>query len=198
MSEYVRSRAYEALEARERFLGEELGSEDVVREFEKYVLLQTIDEKWMDHLHELDYLKEGIHFRAYAQKDPLVEYKKEAYALFAELNATIDRDALHAFFHARIAARERRRDMSSAKAIHQETGVYAMQQSGAMGASQATNQALKQPPPTRPQVRQVEKVKRNDPCPCGSGKKYKKCCGGEIAASGPKTRQRGKNTNCIV
>ncbi|MFQ5510359.1 MAG: preprotein translocase subunit SecA, partial [Candidatus Krumholzibacteriia bacterium] len=177
ITEHARRHALEALETRERFLDEELGSPDVVREFEKYVLLQTIDEQWMDHLHELDYLKEGIHFRAYAQKDPLVEYKKEAFALFSELNASIDSNALHAFFHARIAARERtRHDLASARAIHRESDVYAMQKSS-MGASQATDQALKQPAPTRPVVRGAEKVGRNDPCPCGSGKKYKKCCG---------------------
>ncbi|MCZ6765775.1 MAG: preprotein translocase subunit SecA [bacterium] len=176
--EYVRGRAHEALLARERYLEQELGNPDVVKEFEKYVLLQTVDEKWMDHLHELDSLKEGIHFRAYAQKDPLVEYKKEAYALFADLNDTIDRDALHAFFHARVAARERsRQDLSSATAVHRETGAYAMQTSGT-AATEATNQALRQPASKQPQTRQADKVGRNDPCPCGSGKKYKKCHGG--------------------
>jgi preprotein translocase subunit SecA len=134
----------------------------------------------MDHLHELDYLKEGIHFRAYAQKDPLIEYKQEAFALFGDLNATIDRDALHSFFHARIAVRPRaRRDLASAQAVHQETSVYAMEHGG-MGASAATDAALSQPSPdavARPRVRTVDKVGRNDPCPCGSGKKYKRCHG---------------------
>jgi len=171
---------YDALEARERYLVTELGSDEVVKEFEKYVLLQTIDEKWMDHLHELDYLKEGIHLRAYAQKDPLIEYKKEAFELFSSLNETIDRDALHAFFHARIAVRPRaRRDLAAAQAVHQEAGVYGMQRQ-AMGASAATDAALSQPSPdavSKPKVRTTEKVGRNDPCPCGSGKKYKRCCG---------------------
>jgi preprotein translocase subunit SecA len=178
--EHLRARSREALDARERYLTEELGNVDVVREFEKYVLLQTIDEKWMDHLHELDYLKEGIHFRAYAQKDPLVEYKKEAFELFAALNETIDKDALHAFFHARIALRPRtRRDLSAAQAVHREAGVYGMEHGG-MGASAATDAALSRPSPdavSKPKVRTVEKVGRNDPCPCGSGKKYKRCHG---------------------
>jgi preprotein translocase subunit SecA len=182
--EYAKKCGHDALAARERFLTEELGSDDVVKEFEKYVLLQTIDERWMDHLHELDYLKEGIHFRAYAQKDPLVEYKKEAFALFADLNATIDNDALHAFFHARIAApdRGRRDNLSAARAVHKETDIYAMQPGGqqqpsGMAATPATEQALRQQKASSPQVRQDEKVGRNDPCPCGSGKKYKKCHG---------------------
>jgi preprotein translocase subunit SecA len=174
--DHVRAKSHEAYEARERFLTEELGNPDVVEQFKKYVLLQTVDERWMDHLHELDYLKEGIHFRAYAQKDPLVEYKKEAFGLFRQLNDTIDRDALRAFFHARIAGRERpRRDLSTSTAIHQEAGVYASPPgpTGAPGTRQAAEPKAAAAPPRR----DVEKVGRNDPCPCGSGKKYKKCHG---------------------
>jgi preprotein translocase subunit SecA len=153
-------------------------------------MLQNIDEKWMDHLHELDSLKEGIHYRAYAQKNPLIEYKREAFGLFSDLNERIDRDALYIFFHARVSARrESRADLSRARAVHRETDAYAMEgaqqpapgapQSAApgMGTTSATNAALKKPSPSRPVVRTAEKVKRNDPCPCGSGKKYKKCCG---------------------
>jgi preprotein translocase subunit SecA len=174
--DYSREIAHKALAARQTYLAEELGSEEMVREFGKYVLLHTIDEKWMDHLHELDYLKEGIHFRSYAQKDPLVEYKKEAFGLFASLNETIDKDALTAYFHARIALDRKRRDTSATKAVHQETAHYGVGQEG-MGSTSATSAALKTAPPTTPQVREAEKVGRNDPCPCGSGKKYKKCHG---------------------
>jgi preprotein translocase subunit SecA len=177
LQDHVTQKAHDALRARVSFLTEELGSEDVIQEFEKYVMLQTIDEKWMDHLHELDYLKEGIHFRAYAQKDPLVEYKKEAFALFGDLNATIDKDALFAFFHARISVgAQRKRDLSQAEAVHSESGAYRGKPAG-KGSTEATDSALKEPSPSRPVTRQVEKVGRNDPCPCGSGKKYKKCCG---------------------
>ncbi len=173
--DHVRAKSYEAFESRERFLADELGNPDVVEQFKKYVLLQTIDERWMDHLHELDYLKEGIHFRAYAQKDPLVEYKKEAFGLFRELNDTIDRDALRAFFHARIAGRQRsRRDLSASTAIHQEAGVYASPPVG--GTPPAPRQAEPQVD-AAPRRREVDKVGRNDPCPCGSGKKYKRCHG---------------------
>jgi preprotein translocase subunit SecA len=181
LQQHITALAFEALRARELYLAEELGNEEVVSEFEKYVMLQNIDEKWMDHLHELDYLKEGIHFRAYAQKDPLIEYKKEAFGLFGELNATIDKDALYAFFHARIASRSgKQRDMSKAKAEHKVAGAYGGPAAGpgqAQGSTAATSGALKDPAPTRPQVRTDIKVGRNDPCPCGSGKKYKKCCG---------------------
>jgi preprotein translocase subunit SecA len=177
LKDHITQLAFAAVQSRESFLAEELGSADVVREFEKYVMLQTIDEKWMDHLHELDYLKEGIHFRAYAQKDPLVEYKKEAFSLFGELNATIDQDALSAFFHARVSSGKRRRqDMSQAQAVHKVAAAYDAQ-SQAKGSTEATSGALKEPRTSRPIVRQDTKVGRNDPCPCGSGKKHKKCCG---------------------
>jgi preprotein translocase subunit SecA len=152
--------------------------------------LQNIDEKWMDHLHELDSLKEGIHYRAYAQKNPLVEYKKEAFGLFADLNDRIDREALYIFFHARISApRESRADLKKARTVHRDASAYTGAQAeqpapqapppaqAGMGATTATSAALKQKPTSTPVVRGEEKVGRNDPCPCGSGKKYKKCCG---------------------
>jgi preprotein translocase subunit SecA len=188
--DFAREKALEALRAREQFLAKELQGEAHVREFEKFIMLQNIDEKWMDHLHELDSLKEGIHYRAYAQKNPLVEYKREAFDLFSDLNDRIDRDALYIFFHARVSAqRESRADVSRARAVHRETDAYALgggpqpgQQAqnptaGGMGATSATNAALRKPSPTRPVTRTEEKVKRNDPCPCGSGKNHKQCCG---------------------
>jgi preprotein translocase subunit SecA len=190
LREHAKSKVREALDAREDFLARELGGEQYVREFEKFVMLQTIDEKWMDHLHELDSLKEGIHYRAYAQKNPLVEYKREAFELFSDLNDRIDRDALYAMFHARISGERRAAaDLDRAQAVHRQTDAYAMSgppapggeggaaAPGPMGTTEATQQALRERPSSRPVVRTEEKVGRNDPCPCGSGKKYKKCCG---------------------
>jgi len=207
LREHVKSRAREALRAREDFLARQFNNPDLVPEFEKFVLLQVIDEKWMDHLHELDTLKEGIHFRAYAQKDPLVEYKREAFALFSDLNDRIDRDALYAMFHARVAAAPRPAPdlLSRARAEHREAAPLAAAApaapggeeetipapvvapraapvpppfgAGGRGATEATSAVLRDRPSTAPVVRAEEKVGRNDPCPCGSGKKYKKCCG---------------------
>jgi preprotein translocase subunit SecA len=194
LREHAKQKTREALDMREEFLARELGGEQYVREFAKFVMLQTIDEKWMDHLHELDSLKEGIHYRAYAQKDPLIEYKKEAFNLFSDLNERIDRDALYAMFHARISGERRAAaDLSRAQAVHHETDAYSMaatpQGPGGVAAAQgsapgmpvgataATQEVLRDKPSTRPVVRAEEKVGRNDPCPCGSGKKYKKCCG---------------------
>jgi preprotein translocase subunit SecA len=199
---HAMERAREALRAREDMLAHDLANPDLVREFEKFVLLQVIDEKWMDHLHELDSLKEGIHYRAYAQKDPLVEYKREAFTLFADLNERIDRDALYAMFHARVAAAPRAAaDLSRARAVHREaasvTAAPATSPLGTpasaageeaparsvpaaqhpMGATEATSRVLRGSVSNQPVVRTEDKVGRNDPCPCGSGKKYKKCHG---------------------
>ncbi|MCH7548243.1 MAG: preprotein translocase subunit SecA [Candidatus Krumholzibacteriota bacterium] len=192
LRKFARVKAGEAVTLREEFLARELGGAEYVREFQKFVMLQTIDEKWMDHLHELDSLKEGIHYRAYAQKDPLIEYKKEAFELFSDLNDRVDRDALFAMFHARIAGERRGpADLSRARAVHRDTDAYAMSapHGGApeaparpgqqMGATEATNQVLQPRPSAAPVIRSDDKVGRNDPCPCGSGKKYKKCCGAE-------------------
>jgi preprotein translocase subunit SecA len=204
LREHVKSRAHEALRMREDFLGREFGSPDMVQEFEKFILLQVIDEKWMDHLHELDSLKEGIHLRAYAQKDPLVEYKREAFTLFSDLNERIDRDALYAMFHARLAAAPRPTvDLARARAEQRAAAPIAQQApgtaeeapapvtdprraapaaknpfaSGGRGATEATSQVLRDQPVKGTVVRTDKKVGRNDPCPCGSGKKYKNCCG---------------------
>src|SRR5262249_46950829 len=126
LREHLRSRAHEALRMREDFLGREFANPDMVPEFEKFVLLQVIDEKWMDHLHELACITAGIHLRASAQKDPSVEYKREAFPLFSDLNERIDRAALHAMFHARLAAAPRpTADLSRARAVHQEAAPIA-------------------------------------------------------------------------
>jgi len=178
LREFARQRCREALDLRESHLGRQFGGDEFVHEFEKFVMLQTIDEKWMDHLHELDSLKEGIHYRAYAQKDPLVEYKREAFTLFSDLNERIDSEALYALFHARVEGeRHATADLSRAQAVHQESAAYAMSAAGGpSGSTEATEAALRQPARQQP-VRRDAKVGRNDPCPCGSGKKYKKCCG---------------------
>jgi len=205
LREHVKTRAREALARREEGLAREFNAQEMVREFEKFVLLQVIDERWMDHLHELDSLKEGIHFRAYAQKDPLVEYKREAFSLFGDLNERIDKDALFAIFHARVTAAPRpAADLSRVRAQKSEAAPAlprgeetddadaaeaAPQRRPAgpapisrpsgppMGATEATSRVLQDKPSTAPVVRTEDKVGRNDPCPCGSGKKYKKCCG---------------------
>ncbi|HQE06522.1 MAG: preprotein translocase subunit SecA [Tepidanaerobacteraceae bacterium] len=143
------SRAQAAYEKKE----EELGSE-TMRELERYIMLKTVDQKWMDHIDAMDQLREGIGLRAYGQRDPLIEYKFEGYEMFQEMIRSIQEDTLRYLFRVQITRAPERRQTT-----------YNLSYSHSDGAEKA------QP------VRKQKKIGRNDPCPCGSGKKYKKCCG---------------------
>ena len=171
-----KARCLEAFEMRKATIPEEIKTD-----FMRMIMLQSIDDKWMDHLYELDYLREGIYLRSYAQKDPLVEYKQEAFQMFSDMLEEIDRSILWALFRARfrIDEKERRREeKGSGVAVHQVASAYSAP--GAPSAPQPAAGSGKRPEGTgvtRKPVRSTEKVGRNDPCPCGSGKKYKKCCG---------------------
>ena len=128
---------------------EELGSE-VMRELERMVMLRVVDDKWMDHLDAMDQLREGIGLRAYGQKDPLVEYKFESYQMFQNMIGSIQEDVVRYVFRVNVVQAPQERKTVENKNVEE---------------------GPKQP------VRNEKKAKRNDPCPCGSGKKYKKCCG---------------------
>lgn len=128
---------------------EELGVE-VMRELERMVMLRVVDEKWMDHLKSMDDLREGIGLRAYGQKDPLVEYKFESYQMFQNMIATIQEEVVRYVFRVNV--------VQPPQQVHTVENI-------------SSEEGPKQP------VRIEKKVKRNDPCTCGSGKKYKKCCG---------------------
>ncbi|MBC8384451.1 MAG: preprotein translocase subunit SecA, partial [Candidatus Cloacimonetes bacterium] len=157
---------------------EEALSSEQLREIERRVLLGVVDDLWRDHLHEMDLLKEGIGFRAYAQKDPLIEYKKESFNLFGSLVSNINRNVTKKVFTSYIVAPENLQDfLEMSKTMHADVSAFR----GTHG-----NVPKQQAPPTgeiqKIQPRIVDhKVGRNDPCPCGSGKKYKKCCGKMIA-----------------
>jgi preprotein translocase subunit SecA len=148
--EKLLSEAHKTYEKKEN----EAGS-DIVRYLERVILLQVIDTQWKDHLLAMDHLKEGIGLRGYGQKDPLVEYKKEAFNIFAEMSSRISTEVLSRFFKIQIQAKE---------AIKEPVKQQRLQYNRGEGSSS-------QP------VRRAKKVGRNDPCPCGSGKKFKKCCG---------------------
>ena len=151
---------------------EQLSSEQM-REIERRVLLSVVDDLWRDHLHEMDLLKEGIGFRAYAQKDPLIEYKKESFYLFQNLVAEINRKVAKKVFTTYIVKPENLQDFLR-MARQQHAASSAFEKAEKKSAPVQTNQAV----PEKIQPRVVEeKIGRNDPCPCGSGKKYKKCCG---------------------
>ncbi len=168
LQEMVEELVLKAYEEREKAL-----STEQIREIERRVLLSVVDELWRDHLREMDLLKEGIGFRAYAQKDPLIEYKKESFLLFENLVATINRNVARKVFTTYIVAPENMEDfLNMVKQRHDESSAFKQPQPSAPNV-----QPNKGEPP-KLQPRKVEqKVGRNDPCPCGSGKKYKKCCG---------------------
>ncbi len=147
-------KAKERLSWREKELGEEM-----LHELLKVVLLNTIDSKWRDHLYGLDALREGIRLRAYAQKDPLIEYKQESFKMYDELLVDIAKYGSGLVFRAQPGPRQHRPQQ-----VQEYKPSAAVQQPGAAPEKQ------------RP-VMAEKKVGRNDPCPCGSGKKYKKCCG---------------------
>jgi preprotein translocase subunit SecA len=181
---------------------------DIMRRLERLVLLQVIDKHWRDHLAELDRLKEGIGLRAYGQKDPLLEYKSEAFSMFMDLVESIQEDSIQLIFRAQVApavdapARrapvgqalhpEARRPMDAAAAQASATpvpefgpGVASrggrapfdpVPRGGAPRKAEREHEGDDEGPRPEP-VRKEARVGRNDPCPCGSGKKYKKCCG---------------------
>jgi preprotein translocase subunit SecA len=131
-------------------------SSEIMRQIEKYIMLQIVDNQWKDHLLAMDHLKEGIGLRGYGQRDPLVEYKKEAFDMFADMTNRINTEILTRVFRVQIKSEEQ----VPVSLPKQQRLVY-----------NKSNGEARQP------VRKSEKVGRNDPCPCGSGKKYKKCCG---------------------
>ena len=142
---------------------EKLLTPEGMRWHERVIMLQIVDTQWKDHLLVLDHLKEGISLRGYAQKDPLVEYKRESFGLFEELLNRIDRETIrYLFLMQPVTQEEQTREIEHRQRRQAQQLVF----SGGETASEE-----------RQPVRRGEKIGRNDPCPCGSGKKYKKCHG---------------------
>lgn len=184
----VKAEAFKAATGFYKRKEERIGSEQMAM-LERMVTLQVIDEKWKDHLREMDDLKEGIHLRAYGQKDPIIEYKTEAFNMFVELIEMINSETLNLVFKLfptpaeespvqRLARAARPQQMMLTHDSAQGMGFQGNRQpvpgSGAAQQSSGSpeNKAGKPQP-----VHVGEKVGRNDPCPCGSGKKYKQCHG---------------------
>ncbi|MGO2133136.1 MAG: preprotein translocase subunit SecA [Halomonas sp.] len=174
LRELLQSMHSEAYAAKVEAAGPEL-----MRRFEKQVMLQVLDTRWKEHLQSMDHLRRGIHLRGYAQKNPKQEYKRESFALFQTLLVNIKDDIIRILSHVKVRApeevdaleRERKeeleRERATATNLHDEapTGVEPQEALAAPGAD------------GRPLRREGPKVGRNDACPCGSGKKYKQCCG---------------------
>jgi preprotein translocase subunit SecA len=153
--------------------------DEVMAQLEKIATLHTIDEKWKEHLYEMDHLKEGINWRAYGQKDPLLEYKQEGFKAFKEMLESINDEIVEIVFKANIEVEQDLRKQEQRAAAmdmstrHEDTAGmgFAGQAEGQQEQGGQMGVGKKQP------VKVGKKVGRNDPCPCGSGKKYKHCCG---------------------
>ena len=172
--------AQEAYTEKERQLGPEL-----LRELERYVILQVVDTRWREHLENMDYLREGVHLRAMAQKDPLVEYTQEGHTMFEELGRAIREEVVFTLFHAELAP-EAAADLAPQEAPTIDGGLAYSHDSmagadaitAAFGSNGGEGGELVAVPRTEQRVvAEQEKIGRNDPCWCGSGKKYKKCHG---------------------
>jgi preprotein translocase subunit SecA len=156
--------ALNAYAAKEEALGEAM-----MRELERVVLLNIIDTRWREHLYEMDYLQEGIYLRSYAQKDPITEYRREAFDMFEELTSTIQAEFVRYIYRVELVGPEqqqqrRRAAAQKVGAVRERHGDEDADTSGAVQDSNP-NQVIS------------DKVPRNAPCPCGSGRKYKKCHG---------------------
>ncbi|MFC1559119.1 preprotein translocase subunit SecA [Gemmatimonadota bacterium] len=172
----------EAWKRKKALLGEELSGK-----LERYAILRVIDEKWMSHLYEMDRMKEGISLRAYGQKDPLVEYKSEAYYLFMDMLSGLTRETMQLLFRESAAVENQLQQQAmgmqarSGQAIHQDAVGMAFQ--GAISEDAGGGSSIPDAPPPgggptkRRPVSVSKEPGRNDPCHCGSGKKFKHCHG---------------------
>ena len=132
----------------------EIPEPEQIRELERVILLKVIDRKWMDHIDDMDQLRQGIGLQAYGQKDPLVEYKMSAYEMFDAMSAAIQEDTLKLLYHVSMEQKVEREEVAKVTGTNKDDSVQ-----------------------NAPQKREEKKIYPNDPCPCGSGKKYKQCCG---------------------
>ena len=141
------ARGYEAKEA-------EFPEAEQIREIERVILLKVIDRKWMDHIDDMDQLRQGIGLQSYGQKNPLVEYKMLGYDMFGEMTDGIGEDTVRMLFHVRLEQKVEREQVAKVTGTNKDESLA-----------------------RAPKKREDKKVYPNDPCPCGSGKKYKQCCG---------------------
>jgi preprotein translocase subunit SecA len=187
----LRQRIFDAVEKAYK-AKEMLAGSEVMRHFERAVMLRVLDQHWKDHLAAMDQLRQGIHLRGYAQQDPKQEYKRESFEMFRQLLENIKREVIGIISRVQVrteneveAMEAQRRQAVPMQFTHADGSTVmteeeaaaqaaAAEQSGEAGQAQAVTQAR---PAQTPFVRDVPKVGRNEPCPCGSGKKYKQCHG---------------------
>jgi preprotein translocase subunit SecA len=163
---------------------EEAFTPEMTREIERYVILRIVDTRWREHLESMDYLREGVHLRAMAQKDPLVEYRGEGHAMFEELGRAIREEVVLTLFHVEVEPDDAEQLQPAAAPqglAYEHEQLQGADAIAAAGGGLAT--AVAPPPETTsmgspmPAVNEHRDIGRNDPCWCGSGKKYKRCHG---------------------
>jgi preprotein translocase subunit SecA len=167
--ETLRSRIFEAAAEHYQAKVDMVGSE-VMQQYERAVMLHTLDQHWREHLAALDHLRQGIHLRGYAQKNPKQEYKREAFELFASMLTRIKRDVTRLLMNVQIRSEEQVEAVEAAAPAAKNVQYHHSDYEEALADAD-------EPQAKQPFVRQGGKVGRNDPCPCGSGKKYKHCHG---------------------
>ena len=159
---------------------EDLAGAEALRTFEKQIVLRVLDDLWKDHLSTMDHLRHGIHLRGYAQKNPKQEYKRESFALFQDLLESIKRDSIRVLSHVQVRredpAEEEQRLRREAEELaqrmqFQHAEVSALEQDEVEPEAEGGIATAAAP------ARAEQKIGRNEPCPCGSGKKYKHCHG---------------------
>lgn len=169
LEEVVMSRIKEVYKEREQIIGKE-----EMNQLQQSIMLHVLDAHWKDHLHNMDYLREGINLRAYGQKDPLVEYRHESYRMFDALIAKVKEEVTEYIFKIQIV--ERQAPVVQQRSIQMREGREPVHAYHTQSQKKKEQKDLPEEIPIR------HKVGRNDPCPCGSGKKYKKCCLQNISA----------------
>lgn len=175
IEELALKKILELYEAKEKAI-----TPEQTRWLERIFLLQTIDAKWKDHLYAMDQLREGINLRAFGQRDPLIEYKREGFLMFKSMYESINQDVGEMILKVQ-PAKDRERPRSVFSSLPQElvhNDFTSLSEEAVRSSQEASSQGgAEQPAAPKPYQHTGPKVGRNDPCPCGSGKKYKKCCG---------------------
>ena len=150
LRQYLNEQAVKLYEMKEA----EFPQQEQMRELERVILLKVVDNKWMDHIDDMDQLRQGIGLQAYGQRDPKVEYKMAAYEMFDEMTLAIQQDTLRLLYHVHVEQKVEREQVAKVTVTNKDDSAV-----------------------RKPKQRKEMKVYPNDPCPCGSGKKYKQCCG---------------------
>lgn len=157
---------------------EDLVGSEGLRSFEKQIVLRVLDNLWKDHLATMDHLRKGIHLRGYAQKNPKQEYKRESFALFQELLESIKQDSIRILSHVQIRQDDPEEEQARLRAEAQQRAAQAQYRHDEYSEEPVDEENQPEEPAKPVTIQRVgPKVGRNDPCPCGSGKKYKQCCG---------------------